>query len=230
MKRNVLPGLRFVLSSSTSGRKNPLHYFLLDKSQKRPFHHQGFSLLTPKTLTEVVKLDVLMQESTDRIKEIWAEYQKAKSGMVCGDIESDIDELIRKRAKESPMFIFPVFKDEDKFMIMLSQFQENMFVLTYLDEYKRDPTTARPWLQFTIYDELIDKKSISLYRADFTPDLSSVESHSLVNMILQAYKNDDIYGTHVVNFNKNHDAFDFQGYCDSMKLLRGFDHRDPSES
>ena len=182
----------------------------------------GFSLLTPGSLNEVVKLDVLMQESSDRIKEIWSESHTVnKTGLhICGDLDVQQDRLLRSNGKKCPMFVFPVFKgSDDQYMMLFSQFQENMFILTYLEEYKRNPASARPWMQVTLYDELVEEKAIGLYRADFIPELSEAESTKLLKILLYMYSDEEMYNSHVLIFNKHPERFDFNNYVDSVKKI-----------
>ncbi len=161
-----------------------------------------------------------MQEPNDRIKEIWSESHTVnKAGShICGDLDVHEDRSLRSNGKECPMFVFPVFKEGgDQYMMMLSQFQENMFILTYLEEYKRDPASARPWMQVTLYDELVKEKAIGLYRVDFIPELSRAESATLFKILLDMYSTKEMYNSHVLTFNKNPDRFDFNKYVDVVK-------------
>ena len=40
------------------------------------------------------------------------------------------------------MFIHPVFKGDGKFFMLISQFQDNHCIFTYLEDYKKDPNAA----------------------------------------------------------------------------------------
>jgi len=141
----------------------------------------GFSLFSPRKLDQVMKLDMMSALSTDEIKGIWAKSQNLKSGnLICGDLDPVRAARIRTRAKKCPMFIVTAFKSEEAYITLLSQYQENFFVFTYLEEYKRNPTSARPWLQLTLYDELEATKALCLHRAEFTPDLTQSVSPCVV--------------------------------------------------
>ena len=182
----------------------------------------GFSLLTPTDLNDIVKLEVLMQEPSDRIKEIWSEYHTVnKSGLqICGNLDTRMDQLLRAKGKESPMFVFPVFKgSDDQYMVLFSQFQENMFILTYLEEYKRNPASAQPWMQITLYDELVKEKAIGLYRADFIPNLNKAESTLILKMLFDVYSDEIMYNSHVLTFNKHPEQFNFKKYFDVVKKM-----------
>ena len=179
----------------------------------------GFSLMSPKTLSEIIHMDVFLEESDDRIREIWSEYENTRSGLVHGHLKLSADELMRNRGKDSPFFVFPIFKGEGQYFTLLSQFQENMFVLTYLEEYKRNPETAPPWIQLTLYNDLAAERGLCLYRADYVPQLSSAECKRLVRMIFHAYEDDHLYHEHVSTFNKKPHMFDFEVFSESIKKI-----------
>ena len=43
-----------------------------------------------------------------------------------------------------PRFIFPVFKNNGAFYMLMGEWQDNSLILTYLEHYKRDPNAAEP--------------------------------------------------------------------------------------
>lgn len=57
----------------------------------------------------------------------------------------------------NPFFIFPVRKHSGYYML-LAQNQEKSFIYTYLEDYKKDPNNATPYLVITMFDELAFKK------------------------------------------------------------------------
>lgn len=54
---------------------------------------------------------------------------------------------------------------------MLSQFQENYILMTYLEAFKQNPAQAPPYLAISIYDDLIESKNLSLLRGDIVNEL-----------------------------------------------------------
>jgi hypothetical protein len=124
----------------------------------------GFSFFCPRKLDQIVKIDLLKNESRDKILDIWKEYHKDKRDVLCGDMQITPRETMKIRIKSSPLMILPVMKSLDSYFILLSQVQENAFMITYLDEYKHDPISAKPWISVTFFDEFIDEKRLCLYR------------------------------------------------------------------
>ena len=95
----------------------------------------GFALFSPRKLDSLMKLEMLNGLSQEEIKEIWMKSQGLKQvgGLLCGDIDPTIDSVLRDRAKKCPMFITFAFKSPEAYVTLLSQFQENFFMLTYLE-------------------------------------------------------------------------------------------------
>lgn len=178
----------------------------------------GFSLFAPKNLANIVKLETFVNKSPEQIKDIWRAYQTANiNGLLCGSKEPSTASILTQRAKKMPMFVFPVYKSHSTYFVMLSQFQDNVFMVTYLEEFKKDSLNARPWLQLTLYDELVKNKGISLYRADFLPSLSSDDSQYLVDIIFQAYTDDEIFDSLVSTFNQDPQRFNFNNLLTKFK-------------
>ncbi|CAN0358130.1 unnamed protein product [Hapterophycus canaliculatus] len=69
------------------------------------------------------------------------------------------------------MFILPVWRDGGHFMI-LSQYQDTCFLLTYLEDYKLNPGGAQPYATISMYSDLVESKDLGLIRADITPNLN----------------------------------------------------------
>lgn len=74
------------------------------------------------------------------------------------------------------MFILPVPKSEDNsYMQLLVQNQQKTFIFTWLEDFKRNPLTANPYLVLTCFDELVRSKSCALLRGDVISYLTRTE-------------------------------------------------------
>ena len=154
----------------------------------------SFSYPAPRTLDEVVKLDLLASEDPERVQEIWKEYHDAREDAVGETWSVDEFAQFRAQAAGAAMFVFPVERDDGQF-VMLSQVQEKHCLYTFLDEYKQDPLGASPWMSVTFYDELAEDKSLVLVRGDVTqPHLTLAEGRHLLELTKHYYleRPDDI--------------------------------------
>ena len=181
----------------------------------------GFSPLSPVSLDEVMKLEMINDESPDRLKTIWTEYHLTKATSLGYTISDEENQKIIERLKESPIFIHPVFKDEigDTHIIMLSQMLEKYTMFTYLEEYKQNPDAATQWASLKIFDEFASSKGLALVRGDLSPQLTRAEGDQLTRSMLHVYLDNDAYSQYVKVFNHAPGQFNFQGYVDFMKSL-----------
>ena len=76
------------------------------------------------------------KESAENCEMLWNEYHHAKGGTVSTVLTNAQYAELMSKAKNSPMFIFPVPKGEaPAHMVLVSQHQDRSFLLTYLAEF-----------------------------------------------------------------------------------------------
>lgn len=51
---------------------------------------------------------------------------------------------------------------------------------TYLEDFKRDPTSAMPYLTFTIFDDMVEKKQVALIRGEVSNNMTVAEAERYV--------------------------------------------------
>mmetsp|Transcript_7063 Transcript_7063/g.10562 ORF Transcript_7063/g.10562 Transcript_7063/m.10562 type:complete len:205 (-) Transcript_7063:187-801(-) len=165
----------------------------------------SFSLPSPRKLNEITDISKLEQETPETVSHIWTAYHKDKNN-VCADVISSTDSFqILERAKSCPMFIYPVFK-EGGHMWLLSQFQDSLFLLTFLEEYKKDPTAAQPWLCMSFYTDLNSTKGLTLTRTDFLPQIEKQDAERLSKLIVSSYSTENEFSM-ITTFNKSPEDF-----------------------
>jgi len=178
----------------------------------------GFSSMSPEELNTIVKLNVFTQETPERVDTIWQEYHKKSLAATGFTLHAPDHVAITERMKQCPMFIWPVFKKDNEHVIMLSQKQGKFVFCTYLEDYKRNPETAGPWLSLAMYDDMCASKGMALIRGDFTPNLTKIEGEILSRMILFGYHDEAAY-KHVHAFNKTPATFNFEEYLSAFKKV-----------
>lgn len=182
----------------------------------------GFASLSPRSLDEIVKRDLISNEPADAMEKIWMQYHAESRSAVGFTLHGEHQKIIAQRMKESPMCIWPVFKscDNDEHFVILSQQQDSFILCTYLEEYKRNPDTASPWLCVAVFDDFVEDKSMALVRGDFTPNLNKVEGELTSRLILHGYFDDEGY-EFVKAFNKTPESFDYNKFMDFFKKAHG---------
>jgi len=178
----------------------------------------GFSSMSPEQLNTIVKLNVFAQETPERVNSIWREYHKKSLAATGFTLHAPDHVVITERMKQCPMFIWPVYKNENDNVIILSQKQGKFVFCTYLEDYKLNPETAAPWMSLAMYDDMCASKGMALIRGDFTPNLTKTEGEILSRMILFGYHDDAAY-KHVQAFNKTPASFDFEAYMSAFKKV-----------
>ena len=126
---------------------------------------------TPRTLKDVAKLDMLEQEDPARIGAIWEAFHKDQESVAGSTVGPEEATAIAERGSESPNFLFPLRRGGGHFM-MFSQYApaHQMFVLTFLEEYRKAPEMAQPWASVHLFDELLTSKGVGLMRAEVAPE------------------------------------------------------------
>ncbi|EGG24641.1 hypothetical protein DFA_02885 [Cavenderia fasciculata] len=161
----------------------------------------------PPTLNEIVKLDLLQKESPETIKEIWIKYHENKDS-ICAIIPADVYLNLKKRAQACPLFVFPLPGDKG-YISILYQYQEDYFMYTYLDQFKKHHVDAVPWLSAAHYTDLMASKGIVLMRADPNLEvLNTIQAQYLYSQT-QIFLMDDRKFNIMQRFTYNPQNFDF---------------------
>ncbi|OWZ03917.1 putative mitochondrial protein [Phytophthora megakarya] len=175
----------------------------------------GFSYPGARSLEQLVKLELLDNEQTPQIRSIWEKFHADKDDAVAATLDANEFQSLVKRAEAAPYFIFPVYR-QDGFFNMLCQFQQSCFLVTYLEAFKENPSAAPPCVAVSLYDDLLDKKELTLVRADVINMLDKKETQLLLKQLLASYQDDKLY-EHVDKFNNQPDQFDFEAYRQLLK-------------
>lgn len=138
----------------------------------------GFSFPAPRSLDQIVKLNLIENERPAAITQIWNEYHQDKSDCIARTLDGSTFTSIVERAQSAPYFVFPVHR-QDGYFNMLSQFQDQYFLVTYLEAFKENPSLAPPCLTISLFDDLIDQKQLGLVRVDIVNMLDKLVSSVL---------------------------------------------------
>jgi hypothetical protein len=183
----------------------------------------GFSLVGPRSLNEIAHVDALQLESKERIEIIWQEYHTDESKNAIGSTLPPSNFVsLTERAKDCPMFVFPVFSTRESYYMMLSQYQSDysVFFLTYLEDFRKDPASAQPYLSLKFFDDLMDSKELCLARTDHLAQISRHEADTLSRIMINSYIEDALY-QQIKCFNKTPDDFDLEKFLNMAFEMKG---------
>jgi hypothetical protein len=179
------------------------------RAQERAFSSaHALALGYVRKLDDIVKLDLLEREMAPAVKQIWEDYHREAEQAWGLAIDVAQYEVLRARLVESPMFIIPVRRDKGFFTLAM-QHKERSISFTFLEEYKRSPETAVPWLFATLYDDLVASKGLALLRADFLPHLlTREEAVEVLKRTLELYASDKYDRVWIFNHASKHFKID----------------------
>eukprot|EP00903_Cladosiphon_okamuranus_P012709 g11883.t1 len=172
-----------------------------------PKRDLSFSFPGPRKLADITNLPLLEKEEKESIADIWAAYHDERPDSLGTVMPGDALADLQAKARKCPMFILPVWRDGGHFM-MLSQYQDTCFLLTYLEDYKVNPGGAQPYATISMYADLVDSKDLGLIRADITPNLTKKEVDRLVRLLIRFYSPHAHH--HVEAFNLRTEEFDLE--------------------
>ena len=219
--RSLLPRVQTLSSTRVlSTRSNPLaNPIIPDKVVDHPYttknyrYLPGFSFPAPRNLDQIVKYALLERESPARIREIWNEFHDNRLDCVATVWTPEELAAMKERKRRCPRFIYPVLKGDGKFFNLVAQWVDNYCIFTYLEDYRRDPSTAEPYLSVAVYEDLVDRKQMVLVRGDFSGHLRKRDAAHILNLMRYFYFQETRW---VEMFNKDPSAFDFTSFLASV--------------
>lgn len=190
-------------------------YIVPDKVVQHPYitggmkYMPGFSFPAPRKLEDIVKYALLEREQPAQIKEIWNQYHDGRLDCVATTWSQAEFEGIAERKRRCPRFIYPVLKGDGNFFNLVAEWQDNYCIFTYLEDYKKNPATAEPYLSIALFDDFLARKQLVLVRGDFTGHLTKRDAAHLLNLMRYFYFSEP---RHVETFNKDPSNFDFNTF------------------
>uniref|UniRef100_A0A7S2RS63 ATP synthase mitochondrial F1 complex assembly factor 1 n=1 Tax=Mucochytrium quahogii TaxID=96639 RepID=A0A7S2RS63_9STRA len=170
---------------------------------------QQMQPLIPKQLKDLVKMELFKDMSKEDIEQVWEGYHETRKDSTSTVLSSAEWEKLKSRTKLCPLFVHPVVKSDTQFYVLLSQWNDNHNLMTFLEDYQKDPKNALPYLYTVAYTDFAEEKDVVLVRAEFLPYLTKEEAKHLLAESLKFYVHDDASFEHVSTFNLNSPAFDF---------------------
>ena len=177
---------------------------------------------SPKSLNELMKLESLEGKTSTEIESIWLEFHEHEAYRVASVMSRSEWQRFSTNAKQSPLFVLPITKPGGGYLSMLSQTQLPLILLTTVDEFRTQLTSAPAHLTLTIYSEL-ESKDLILLRGDIINDktISKPEARLLTELLRAFYSSDADYkapsiGPHA--FNHSPGSFSFEDLLSKLKI------------
>jgi len=159
-------------------------------------------------LGKVLKVEELQDKDKDEIEQIWLEFHKNLpyiSAVVPPKFWEDLDQTSTKY----PSFVFPIPRDQG-FETFYMQRQDNHFLWTSLESFKKYGPAASPLLNVAFFDELKESKRIVLMRGEVPNQalLHLDQARYLTNQLTLFYTTPERFKL-VKTFHKRPEQFSF---------------------
>lgn len=141
----------------------------------------------PRNLSEIMKVDLIKDKSTDEIRKIWSEYY-AQKDCIFGVVEAINYESLVTKSKACPHFIYPLARG-DGYEYYFSQIHGKDVYFTSLGMYQLLKENAPPCLTVAHFAEFADDKAIVLMAGQY--DSNTINKNEAVTLVTQmsAYYN-----------------------------------------
>ncbi|KAL8443915.1 hypothetical protein Emed_006510 [Eimeria media] len=171
-----------------------------------------FSLPNQLKLQDVVKLPLLQRLPRGKVEEIWKTHLLSKPHSHAATIDGSQHERFSTNAHHTPTFILPLPRGPGAFEVLFAQFQRNCCLVTSLEQYKQNPTSAAPLFLLTFYAELKQSHDLVLLKGDsLSPAVGPREAQHLTHVLLASYTDANKYEW-VARFNLAPNTFDFEAF------------------
>lgn len=119
----------------------------------------------PKSLNEIMKVDLIKDKTAAEIEQIWNEHHVTKDCIFGVIQQGDFDD-VKLKAKLCPLFIYPLPRG-DGYEFILSQFDGNVIYFTPLVVYQTLKENSPPCLTVAHFTEFKEDKGIVLMAGQY---------------------------------------------------------------
>ncbi|XP_064606637.1 ATP synthase mitochondrial F1 complex assembly factor 1-like isoform X2 [Liolophura sinensis] len=174
----------------------------------------------PKTLNEIMKVEMVQDKSAEEVEEIWKQHHLHKDGVFSVIKKSDFDAMM-SNAGEFPTFIYALPR-ADGYEFILSQFSENNVYFTSLQMFQMLKENAQASLTIAHFTDFKDTKGIVLMAGKFDEKfLNQMEAVNLVKQMALFYGTDSGERRHLLAaFNNSPTSFNHMDVIEEYKKIR----------
>ncbi|XP_061166231.1 ATP synthase mitochondrial F1 complex assembly factor 1-like [Saccostrea echinata] len=174
----------------------------------------------PKSLNEIMKVDLIKDKSASEIEQIWKEHHVTKD-CIFGVVQGGNFDDVRHKAQLCPLFIYPLPRN-DGYEFILSQFDGSVIYFTPLAVYQSLKENAPPCLIVAHFTEFKEDKGIVLMAGQYDDKiLTKNESLNLMKQMSIYYgkSSTDKYNA-VRVFNHLPEKFNYLDMIENYKFMK----------
>jgi ATP synthase F1 complex assembly factor 1 len=189
-------------------------------TQSRQFKLDRFAMPAPKSLDQIVKLNLLEKEDIEAVKLIWSKYHFAMNDVVAHTLTPEQYHTLMTRGRACPMFVLPLFRNIG-FVNMVLQFQSGYVLYSSLREYQKIGEFASPYLTLSHFTELERSKGVVLMRGEVnTKEIDKGQAKEIIRLMYKFYLDDKLFRDFVEPFNKTPHLFSFQNLMVAIQHVK----------
>jgi len=146
---------------------------------------EKMKLTKQKKLDDILKVELIKDESPERIAEIWTEYH-SKKDCVHAVIPSEEYKEMFIRAKEFPTFIYPIPREQG-YEFILQQWDGHDVHFTPLLAYQTYQDSAPTCFNMSHYTDIMEEKGIVLMVGEPDPKVIGIHEAQLLALQVKLY-------------------------------------------
>ncbi|XP_070562850.1 ATP synthase mitochondrial F1 complex assembly factor 1-like [Ptychodera flava] len=178
------------MKQTTKKIKDPIADRLQTATEGKPSLSSPSSGKTHRSLSSVLKLDLIQDKTKEEISQIWKDYHRQKDG-ISAVIPETTYSKIHERSQKFPLFLYPLPRDQG-YEFVIGQFDEHNCHFTSLINYQAYQENAPILMTMIHYTELMKEKGIVLMHGELDTKLLQVhEAQFLANQVQLYYGRDN---------------------------------------
>lgn len=176
------------------------------------------SYVAPKTLDSIMKVERLKNKDAEEIGNIWRKFHAHRSA-VFASISQQYWEYFVAIKMHFPVFVYPLPKDDGKWLFYVGQWGGNELNFTSLEHYKLRGPDAPVLLTLCHYPDLVEAKKIVLMVGDVDESLIKREDAQLLAYQVQ-YFHTEAKGMSLVQvFNSTPQEFKYDDVIKAVETI-----------
>lgn len=174
----------------------------------------------PRSLDEVMKIDLIKDKTADEIRKIWTEHY-AQKDCIFGVVEAINYESLITKSKQCPLFLYPLPRG-DGYEFYFTQIHGKDVYFTSLGMYQLLKENAPPCLTVAHFPEFADDKGIVLMAGQYDSKIISKNEAVILVSQMSAYYNPGVGERYnlVRMFNLTPEKFKHLDLIDEYKNLK----------
>ncbi|XP_065826246.1 ATP synthase mitochondrial F1 complex assembly factor 1-like [Oscarella lobularis] len=187
-------------------------------SGRLPLRRFGFSIrsnYSQKSLSALLRVDLVEDKSAEEISELWKQYHHDKDCISAVIPSRTYDEIFAK-TQLCPRFVYPC-PIHTGYEFYYGEFSGHLCYFTHLQQFQQRKENSTAALSITHYPEFKESKDIVLMRGDYSLQLDGLKAQFLANLVSFFYVSSSFQWSLVRQFNFDPENFDYKSVINVLE-------------